>query len=167
VKRDIEENLGQEHALFVLTNREFRLHVKKIMDQFYTLAYANAMMALAVSFLGVASSLAISVLQRRRELGLLRAVGATRWQVAWSVAAQALFIGILGLAVGVGLGAFLQEYVLRILMVEETGYVFAFVFPFTMTLLTAAFAVLAAQVAGFLPAFRAARRPIGEAVAYE
>jgi putative ABC transport system permease protein len=98
---------------------------------------------------------------------LLRAVGATRGQVAWSVLAQALLIGVLGLLLGVGLGALLEVYCLRVLMVEEAGQFFAFLFPVTMTLLTIAFTLAAAQVAGGLPALRAAYQPISEAVAYE
>jgi putative ABC transport system permease protein len=167
VRRELDERLGGAHQLVILNRDEFGQHIHHMIDQFYGLIYANAFMALAVSFLGVANTLAISVLQRRRELGLLRAVGATRWQVAWSVAAQALLIGLLGLLLGIGLGALMQEFVLRVLMVEETGYFFAFIFPVTMTLATAAFALTAAQIAGALPAMRAASLPVSEAVAYE
>jgi putative ABC transport system permease protein len=167
IQRQIEESVGPEHDLVVLTNASLREHILKMLRHFYVLIYANAFMAMTISFLGVANTLAISVLQRKRELGLLRAVGATRWQVAWSVIAQALLIGILGLLLGVGLGILLQQYVLQVLMVEETGYYFAFLFPFMMSLVTAAFAVTAAQAAAAVPAARAARLQISEAVAYE
>lgn len=167
VRRDLQQSLGKQHVLVILTNAEFRGHIQNMMERFYTLIYANSCMALIVAFLGVANSLAISVLQRRRELGLLRAVGATRWQVAFSVAAQALLIGILGLALGVGLGVLLEKYVLSVLFVEETGFVFALLFPATMTLLATAFTLAGAQVAAALPALRAAYLPVSEAVAYE
>ena len=167
VRRDVQQSLGKQHMLVVLTNAEFRGHIKNIMERFYTLVYANSCMALIVAFLGVANTLAISVLQRRRELGLLRAVGATRLQVACSVAAQAVLIGILGLVLGVGLGVMLQKYVLSVLIVEETGFVFALIFPVTMTLIATAFTIAGAQVAAALPALRAALLPVCEAVAYE
>jgi putative ABC transport system permease protein len=124
-------------------------------------------MALAVSFLGVANTLAISVLQRRREIGLLRSVGATRGQVAWSVAAQALLIGLLGIILGVGLGVVLEHYVLDVLMVQEAGYVFASLFPLLMTVVTAAFVIGAAQLAAAVPASQAAYQSIADAIAYE
>jgi putative ABC transport system permease protein len=167
VRRDLQKTLGREHMLVILTNAEFQGHIKQMMERFYTLVYANGCMSLVVAFLGVANTLAISVLQRRRELGLLRAVGATRLQIAGSVAAQAFLIGILGLALGLGLGALLQEYVLKVLFIEETGFVFAFLFPVTMALLATAFTVAGAQVAAALPALRAAHLPVSEAVAYE
>jgi putative ABC transport system permease protein len=167
VRRRLLEQLGAEHQLVALTHAEFRQHIKKMMDQFYTLIYANAVMAMFVSFLGVANTLLISVLQRRRELGLLRAVGATRGQVAWSVLAQAVLIALLGLLLGIGLGSLLQEYVLRVLMVDETGFYFAFLFPMTTTLVTTAMVIMGAQLAGAMPALRAAWQPISEAVAYE
>jgi ABC-type antimicrobial peptide transport system permease subunit len=68
---------------------------------------------------------------------------------------------------GVGLGYLLQIYVLDVLLLEETGYTFMFLFPISMTLLTAAFAIAGAQVAGALPAARAAWQSVTEAVAYE
>jgi putative ABC transport system permease protein len=167
VRQDLQRTLGKEHMLVILTNAEFRGHIQQMMERFYTLVYANGCMALLVAFLGVANTLAISVLQRRRELGLLRAVGATRLQVAWSVTAQALLIAILGLGLGVAIGVMLEEYVLKVLLVEETGYVFALLFPVTMTLLATAFTVAGGQVAAALPAVRAAYLPVCEAVAYE
>ncbi len=167
VRADVDRQLGGAHGLVIQTSQVFRQYIEKMLYQFYSLLHANAVMALAVAFLGVANTLAISVLQRRRELGLLRAVGATRWQVAWSVLAQALLIGVLGLILGVALGALLQVYALEILMVEEAGQFFAFLFPLTMTLVTIVAAVIAAQVSGAVPALRAAYLPISEAVAYE
>jgi putative ABC transport system permease protein len=167
VRRDLHAQLGAEHDLVVLSNHEFRQYIKTMLNQFYGLLYANVLMALTVALLGVANTLAISVLQRRRELGLLRAVGATRRQVAGSVLAQAFLIGVLGLLLGTGLGLLLQTYVLRVLMVEEAGQFFAVLVPVTMTLVTMAFTLAAAQVAGGLPALRAAYQPISEAVAYE
>jgi putative ABC transport system permease protein len=166
-RQDIHRRLGKDHDLMILTNAELQEHIKRLLDQFYVMFYAEAAMALAVSFLGVANTLAISVLQRRREIGLLRAVGATRWQVAWSVAAQALLIGILGTVLGIFLGMLAELYALRVVLVEDSGYYFAFLFPTLMTLLTAFFGLAAAQVAGALPASQAAWQPISDAIAYE
>jgi putative ABC transport system permease protein len=125
------------------------------------------LLALAVSFLGVANTLAISVLLRKREIGLLRAVGATRLQVAGSIAVQGLLLSLLGLIFGVILGSGLLLFVLQVLMVEESGIYFPFAFPITMTIATTAFTLLAAQLSGAGPATRAASLPIHEAVAYE
>jgi putative ABC transport system permease protein len=161
VRQAIHTHLGKEHELFVLTNSELQDHIEQMLYRFYSLIYANAISALAVAFLGVANTLAISVLHRRREIGLLRAVGATRRQIAWSVSAQALLICVLGLLLGTTLGVVMEHYVLHVLMVEEAGYFFSFVFPVTMTLLIAGITIVAAQLAG------AAYQPVSEAVAYE
>jgi putative ABC transport system permease protein len=71
------------------------------------------------------------------------------------------------LAIGIGLGVLLEDYVLKVLLVEETGFVFALLFPVTMALLAIAFTVAGGQVAAALPAARAAALPVCEAVAYE
>ncbi len=167
VRRELLKRLGTRYDLVILTRAEFHQHIKSMLDQFYSLVYANGLMALAVSFLGVANTLAISVLHRRREIGLLRSVGATRAQVAGSVAAQALLIGLLGIVLGIGVGVVLQTYVLRVLMVEEAGYFFASLFPLTMTLVASAFVVGAAQVAAVVPASQAAWQSVSDAIAYE
>src|SRR5207249_12132713 len=135
----------------VLTNNELQDHIRRMMRQFYVLLYANGYLAIMVALLGVTNTLAIAVLQRKRELGLLRAVGATRGQVALSIAAQAFLVGLLGLFFGACLGGVLQELVLRVFMIEETGYDFAFLFPWRDLIPTAGLAILAAQIAGLIP----------------
>jgi putative ABC transport system permease protein len=166
-REELMRLVGREHGLVAMTRDEFNTHIMTIADRFYLLLYAIAAVVIIVAFLGVANTLAISVLLRRRELGLLRAVGATRWQIAWSIAAQALVLSLLGLVIGVPLGVGLLKFVLDVIIVEESGYFFALLFPTVMTLVVAAFTLAGAQVAAALPAARAAYLPVSEAVAYE
>jgi putative ABC transport system permease protein len=107
------------------------------------------------------------VIRRRRELGLLRAVGATRGQVLRTVLFEALLMGLIGGALGVLFGLLLEWYALRIILLEESGFRFPMTAPWREAGVIVALAVTAATVAGLLPALRAVRLRIADAIAYE
>jgi putative ABC transport system permease protein len=120
-----------------------------------------------VAALGVVAALMISVIQRRRELGLLRAVGATRGQVLRSVLFEALLMGLIGSALGVLFGLLLEWYALKVIMLEESGFRFPVTPPWREAAIISALAVTTATVAALLPALRAVRMRIADAIAYE
>jgi ABC-type antimicrobial peptide transport system permease subunit len=120
-----------------------------------------------VAALGVVTALLISVLQRKRELGLLLAVGATPGQVLRSVMAEAVLMGLFGTALGILIGLPMEWYVLSVVMPEETGFVFDVVIPWRQALGIAAASVLTATVAGLVPAAHAVRTRIPDAIQWE
>ena len=75
-----------------------------MLDRVFEIAYLQQVIIGVVATLGVVMALLISVLQRRRELGLLRAVGATQPQVLKTVLAEAMLMGVLGTVLGVLIG---------------------------------------------------------------
>ena len=85
-----------KQAVFVERRDELRDAVSSQLERIYHLAYAQEFVVGLVALLGVVSALFISVLQRRRELGLLRAVGASRGQILRSVLAEASLMGVVG-----------------------------------------------------------------------
>ncbi len=116
--------------------------------------------------LGVVNTMAMNVLERLREIGLLRAVGMTRRQVARMVLAEAAALSAVGGVVGLVVGLPLSWVVVRE-MTLATGFQFPYIFP------AAAFAgglviiVFVSQVAAAWPAARAARVEILEAIRHE
>jgi putative ABC transport system permease protein len=153
--------------LFALTREELRGHVVQMVRQLYGVAYAQLGMVGLVTALGVLTALLISVIQRTRELGLLRAVGASQWQVLRSVLAEAVLMGAIGTVIGVLLGLPIQWYVVQIILFEEGGFAFPVVLPWKEAGVIAAIAVIVATLAGLLPAVHAGRLRIAEAIAYE
>ena len=100
----IQRAFGESHGVFVIDYDDFRALGLNRLAQPYHLAQAmNVLVAMMAGF-GVLSTLLASVLDRQREISLLRSVGATRSQVAIGVLAEALLLGALGLAVGCLLG---------------------------------------------------------------
>jgi putative ABC transport system permease protein len=167
VKKEIEDRWGKKEALFVMTRDDVQSDIRDQLRRIYGMAYAQEAIVGLVALLGVVSALFISVLQRRRELGLLRAVGASRAHVLRSVLAEAVLMGIVGAAVGFAIGLVLEWYVLDWLVLDESGFRFPMRVPWAEAGVVAAGSVALATLAGLWPAYHATRLRIPEAIAYE
>lgn len=88
----------------VLTPAEFAGAQTTLIDRVTAVIYALLLLAVVVAVLGVSNSLALSVVERRREIGLLRAVGVSRGGIRRMVTVEALLTCVLGALLGVGLG---------------------------------------------------------------
>ena len=86
------------------TPAEFKADIAGQIDKMLNLIYVLLFLAVVIALFGIANTLALSVVERRRELGLLRAVGMQRSQVRASVRWEAVLIALLGTAVGTALG---------------------------------------------------------------
>ena len=117
-------------------------------------------LALVVGLSGVVNTLVLSIVERARELGLLRAIGMDRRQVGSMVAWEAVLVAAIGTGVGVGLGAFLGWAICRDLELPPT-------IPVAQLVVLAAAATMLAVAAAALPARRAARLDPVRAVAAE
>jgi putative ABC transport system permease protein len=166
-KRVQQSSWGAEHALYVLTREELYDHIHNVIRRLYGLAYTQQSLVVIVVALGVMAALLISVIQRQRELGLLRAVGATRGQVIRTVVAEAFLMGIIGTLLGLLIGLPLEWYVVHILLFEEAGFEFPAMYPWASAGLVAASAMILAALAAQIPALQAGRLRIAEAIAYE
>jgi len=133
-----------------------------ILDTLIVLISALLSVALAIAIMGVANTLLLSVTERTREIGLLRAVGVKRGAV-WGMitlesVVMALFGTILGIILGVGLGAALVD------SLKEYGFERA-VIPWALIGLYTALSLIAGILAAIWPAYRASRLDILKAIA--
>jgi putative ABC transport system permease protein len=167
VKEKIAARFGARYGLFPVTRAELMSNIDEVINRVYGIAYGQQVVVMLVAALGVITSLLISVLQRRREMGLLRAVGAARTQVIHSVLAEACLMGALGTALGILFGIPLEWFVLRVIIFEESGFLFPVYVPWNGALLIALAALTTATLAGLGPALYAVRQRIPEAIAYE
>ncbi len=131
VIREIESRWGKSDALRAVARDKARNVLGQQLAEVYGMAYAQEGVVGLVSLLGVISALSISVLQRRRELGLLRSIGATRAQVLNAVLAEAILMGIIGALLGFLIGLLLQWYLLDVALFDESGFVFPMRVPWT------------------------------------
>lgn len=167
VKKTITEELGAAYDLRILTRPELQGRIKRMIEQIYGIAYGQQVVVMIVAALGVVTSLLISVLQRRREMGLLRAIGATRSQVVRSVLCEACLMGLIGTAIGLLIGLPLQWYALEFIILDESGFLFPMLVPWKEALMISVGSMLTATLAGLGPALYAVRQRIPDAIAYE
>jgi putative ABC transport system permease protein len=162
VRTGLHDAVAPYSALLVQDRSEFVAEQGRQVDQL--LLVVNALLALSVliAVLGIVNTLALSVLERTRELGLLRAVGMARRQVKRMVRVEsvviALFGGLLGLAVGTAFGVALQRA-----LVDQGVTVLAV--PGTQLVLFLLLSGLAGGIAAWLPARRASRLNVLAAIA--
>jgi putative ABC transport system permease protein len=167
VRQQIATRWGKSEALQAATRAQLHHSVETGLDRVYNLAYAQEFIVGLVTLLGVVSALFISVLQRRRELGLLRAVGATRAQVLGTVLAEASLMGLFGAVIGFFVGLAQEWYLVRLILIDEAGFVFPMLIPWTAAAVVFGLSVVLATLVGLWPAYHATRLRIAEAIAYE
>jgi putative ABC transport system permease protein len=167
VRDEMLRRWESEHALKVSTRDELLERFDNMIQRFAGVAYAQEVVVGLVASLGVAFALLISVIQRRSELGVLRAVGATQGQVLRSVLAEAFLMGVVGTSIGLVIGVPVEWYCVHVIMFEEAGFLFPVRIPWQEAGLIAAGAMLVATLAGLGPAWITSRLRIPEAIAYE
>ncbi len=133
-------------------------------DAFLVLFTALLAMALFIAVLGIANTLALSIVERTREIGLLRAVGLSRRQVRAMITSEAVVTAVFGALLGSLLGVALGWVVVTAFAAEGLS---SFSIPVLQVLLWLAVSALAGVIAAALPARKAARLDVLEAIAYE
>lgn len=167
VKARVAEELKGTHTAFLYSPDDFRRIADATLGEAFRLADVQVVIAVLIGFLGILNTLLISVMRRTREIGLLRAVGATRRQIRRTITIESLIMasaaGVIGVAAGVAGAAF----PLRLHTVQVTGYWIPLSIPWGWLGASFAGALLLGYVASLLPARRAARLNILDAIAYE
>jgi putative ABC transport system permease protein len=167
VRQRILDAYGTRRRLFVLTNGDLRNYVMRITDQWFGLTYIQIAVAVLVAVLGIVNALTVSIIDRRRELGVLRAVGGMRRQIRHTVWMEAIGIGAIGLVLGLALGAAQLYYTIEIARRDLIGIDIGYAYPFTMALALVPVILSAAYLAALAPGESAVRGSLVEALEYE
>ena len=167
VRRRILERYAGQRQVFVLTNAELKGYILKITDQWFGLTSVQIAVAVLVAILGIVNTLTVSITDRRRELGVLRAVGGLHGQIRRTIWLEALGIGTLGLALGFSLGAVNLYYILQIVHRDIVGMRLDYAFPFGTVLALVPTILSAAFIAAIWPAESAVHGSLVEALEYE
>ena len=133
----------------------------------FSYAKAPELITLVVAIMGVIGTMLAAVIDRIREIGMLRAIGATRRQVAMSVVAEAGFLGLSAALYGVVAGVPLGYTLLKVVGTATSGWNLPYGFPVETALRMSLLVVLAAALSGFFPGKRAAGMDVKEALSYE
>ena len=132
-------------------------------DTILNLMYALLLLAILIALVGIVNTLALSIYERTRELGLLRAVGMTRRQMRRMVRSEAVIIAVFGTLMGVVIGLLFGRVIVASLSRDNI----AFAVPVGQLILFVVLAALAGLLAGTLPGRRAARLDVLQAIAVQ
>ncbi|MFD0818126.1 ABC transporter permease [Micromonospora zhanjiangensis] len=164
VQPQVDALLRDSPEVTVTDRAEFIKQQTSQFDTILTMIQVLLALAILIAVLGIVNTLALSVLERTRELGLLRAIGLRRGQTMRMITVEAVVISIFGALLGVVVGSGIGAAVVRALHDEGIKKL---VFPWSQMGLFLGLAAVIGVVAAVLPAIRAARINVLGAIAHE
>jgi putative ABC transport system permease protein len=157
VRQELLDGLDEGHRAFIYTNSRLRQEVLRIFDSTFAITYALEIIAVTVAMLGVGATLLTLVLERRRELSMLRLIGAARRQVQRVVIIEAALIGAASQAIGLVVGFALSLLLVYVINVQSFGWTIQFRVPYGFLAQVSLAVVVSTALAGIYPARRAAQ----------
>jgi putative ABC transport system permease protein len=158
---------GDSGGMFVSTNATLKDEARHTIEQTFQVSQSSEVVALVVAVLGVIGTMLAAVLDRTRELGVLRAIGTTRSQIMVQVMAEAGFLGLAAALLGALASLPAALIFIKVVGVAATGWNVPFRIPLWAVLRVMSSIVGFAALAGLVPGYRASRLEITRALAYE
>jgi putative ABC transport system permease protein len=156
VRAEIEQ-VAAGRRILIFSNRDLRGEALRIFDRTFAITYALEAVAVVVAVMGVAGALLALVIDRRRELGLLRFLGAATSQVRKLIVVEAGLLGLLSTLAGVALGFALSLILIFVINKQSFGWTIRFHWPVAVLLGALIVVYVATVLAGLYPASVAVR----------
>ena len=156
VRKEIQE-AAAEHRILVFSNRDLRTEAVRIFDRTFAITYALEAVAVIVAVMGIAGALIALVIDRRRELGLLRFLGASSGQIRRMILVEAGLLGLLANLAGFVLGYFLSLILVFVINKQSFGWTIRFHWPVAVLLGALTVVYASTVVSGLYPAQVAVR----------
>jgi putative ABC transport system permease protein len=151
------ERAAAGHRVLMFTNRDLRGEALRIFDRTFAITYALEAIAVLIAVMGVAGALLALVIDRRRELGLLRFLGAANGQIRKLIVIEAGLIGLLANLAGIALGFALSLILIYVINKQSFGWTIRFHWPVAVLLGALTVVYAATVLAGLYPARVAVR----------
>ena len=151
VRKEIE-TVAANYRILIFANGDLRSQAVQIFDRTFAITYALEAVAILVAVMGVAGALLALVIDRRRELGLLRYLGASSLQLRKLILTEAGLLGLLANLSGVILGFFLSLILIFVINKQSFGWTIRLHWPVAVLLGATSVIFLATLLAGYYPA---------------
>jgi putative ABC transport system permease protein len=151
VRTEIQQ-AASGHRILIFSNRDLRSEAVRIFDRTFAITYALEAIAVLVAVMGIAGALLALVIDRRRELGLLRFLGAAAGQVRKLILLEAGLLGLLANIAGLALGFALSLILIYVINKQSFGWTIRFHWPVAVLLAGLTIVYAATVLAGFYPA---------------
>ena len=160
------QGLAAKFPAFTLINAAtFKRSQEDVFDEVIIALYILALILTLPGLIAMANTMSINVIERTREIGMLRAVGATRGQVRRMILAESLQLSLLGSVLGVFVGLFLSNFIVKVMVLA--GFKLDFYFPTGGIILAIVLGLVVGVLASLAPAQKAAKTEIVESLRYE
>jgi len=163
-RRELQARFGPKYGAFVVTNAEVRREIMRIFDQTFLITYALLGIAVIVAVLGIVNTLAALILERTRELALLRVGGLSSRELTTMLVLESSLLGVASTVVGLVMGYALSWILIYVINKQSFGWTINFHTPTSLIALSLLTTFLASVVAGLAPARLANRIQIAAAL---
>jgi putative ABC transport system permease protein len=163
----LERMFGPKYRAFAISNASIRREVMTIFDQTFLITYALLGIAIAVAVLGIINTLAALILERTRELALLRVSGMSSAQLRLMIVLESTILGIASTIAGVAMGYVLSWILIYVINRQSFGWTIQFHTPAALIAASLAVTFAASVFAGIVPARLANRVAVSQALKSE
>ena len=167
VRTLIRRRLKESQEVFIVSNRGLRREILRIFDQTFSITYALQIIAIVVAIFGIVNTLILLVMERERDIGVLKAVGATNRQVQKMTLLEAGLMGLISYVLGAVNGILLSLLLIFVINKQSFGWTIQFSIPAAMFGKTLILVLACALVAGLFPARTAAVKNVNEVMKFE
>jgi putative ABC transport system permease protein len=166
-RRQLEALFGPKYGAFTVTNAAIRREVMNIFDQTFLITYALLGVAIVVAVLGIINTLSALILERTRELALLRVAGMSLRELGTMLLLESALLGIAATLTGVVMGYTLSWVLINVINKQSFGWTIEFHTPAALIAASLAITFAASVLAGLVPARLAGRIDLASAIKSE
>ena len=167
VRQELLKTLGADYNLVIRSNPELKKNVLEIFDKTFAITYSLEIIAGGVALLGLFNTLIALILERKREIGIIRFIGGFQDQVKRMVLIESGILGLIGSIMGVAAGGIVSYILIFVINKQSFGWTIQIHFPYIFVLFSLILFWAVSLIAGLYPARLAVRLNPKEAVRVE
>ena len=167
VRKEIIRTIGKSRRILVRSNQELKTEVLRIFDKTFAITYSLEIIGIGVAVLGLFNTLISLIIERRREIGILRFIGAFQEQIRKMILIEAGLLGVIGSVLGLAAGIVVSYLLIFVINKQSFGWTIQVFFPYGFILIAVALFWVVACMAGLYPARLATRLNPKESVRAE
>ena len=167
IRQEILKRWGAKYHLFALTNVQFREVIGAMIERIFAITKALEMVTIFISLLSVVNTLLTAVLDRMREIGVLRAIGLLRGQLTRLIVLESAMLSFAGASIGILVGTINGLIILKVVNEQDTGWQVPLHIPVGVTAAYALVLLAVGVIAAIYPARVAGRVRVIDALGYE
>jgi len=164
MRTSLQSKLEAKYDVAIVPNRNLKERALVIFDRTFAITNALKVVAVLIAVLGVITTMASLILQRQRELGVMRSVGASRGQLVKMAVVESSLIGVFGTIIGMICGPVVAIVLIKVINKLFFGWTIIPTFDPRWFLEAALWVIVASVLAGFVPARFASRMQPAQAV---